>query len=134
MTKTINALLITLALVTSCDNKEDTRIDLTTWEKTRDIALLKVKANEYDFIVDHLISEGLADAMIEKYGEVNWKTEFQKKNLKLLPYYFGWLKDCTIEISDDKVILTGQHGCYAIFINVNGSYLFLDFGQHITSM
>ena len=108
--------------------------NLSTWEQTMETALLKAKAQEFNYIIDHLLSQGLVDTMIDKYGTDNWKEEFKKKHLRYLPYYFGWLKDCKVEISGDKVFLTGQHDCYTTFINVKDQYLLFDFGQRITSM
>lgn len=108
--------------------------NLSTWEQTMNTAILKAKALDYNYIIDHLLAQDLVDTMTNKYGTEHWKEVFQKKHLRYLLYYFGWLKDCKVEISGDKVFLIGQHGCYTIFINVNGRYLLFDFGQRITSM
>lgn len=132
--KTIYALLVILFIAASCENTKKPALDLSTWQKTRDIALEKAKAADYDFIIDHLVSQEMIDAMIEQYGAENWRAEFQSRNLRSLSYYFGWMNNPTVETSGDRVYLVGQHDCHASFINVDGRYLFLDFGQRITSM
>jgi len=120
--------------LTSCTGSTIASLDLTTWQHTRDLAVQKAKAREYNFIIEHLIATGLADRMIQKYGESNWKTEITEQMLKSLPYYFSWLKKCTVKMENDRILLTGKHGCYAIFRKVGSRYLLLDVGQKLSSM
>ena len=132
-TMTYAAILASLCLL-SCVDSSKTELRLTTWQQTRDTALQMVESAEYDFIIDHLISDELANMMINKHGESKWKMKLKNEKLTHLPFFFGWLKKCKVKIIGEKVFLTGKHGCYAIFQRVGEKYLLLDIGQHITSM
>lgn len=134
MNKIACAALAILFCASSCATQKGTREELSTWQQARDSLLLKAKAQEYDYIIDNMLARGLVDAMISKHGADNWRGELQKNRLESLPFYFRWLKNCDVRTTGGKVFLTGQAGCYAAFVNVEGRYLLLDVGQHITSM
>ena len=105
-----------------------------TVTEAMEIATKKAKAREYDYIIDNMLAKEFTDKLIDKYGAANWREKLRKEKLENLPYYFGWLKKCTIETFGDKVFITGQHGCYAEYVKAENGYLLLGFGQRLTSM
>ena len=134
MSKASYVLLVALFCVTSCAIFHKTSDDLTTWESAMQISMLKAEKGEYSYICNNLLAPTLVDTLIKRHGVANWKKEFQKQKLESLAFYFGWLENCEVSIVEDKVFLSGRHGCYATFINVKGRHLLLDLGQRITSM
>ena len=104
------------------------------WKQAMEIAQRKAKAGQYAYIIDHMLAREFADKMIEEYGAANWRKAFQKDRLERLPYYFGWLKNCKVKTDGGKVFLSGEHGCYAEYVRVEGVYLIAGFGQRLTSM
>jgi len=132
-------MFVLLCLVSCSPVKPDTATKSVvevgaTVREAMEIAKKKAKAGEFDYIIDNMLAKEFADAMIEKYGAANWREKLRKDKLESLPYYFGWLKNCKVRTSGDKVFLMGQHGCYAVYVKVRGGYLLLDLGQRLTSM
>ncbi len=104
------------------------------WEQTMEVATAKVKAGDYAYIIDHLLApESVAAAQI-KYGAAKWREEYPQKELRHLAYYFDWLRKREVRVEGEKVFVTGEAGCYATFIQRDGGFYILDFGQIITSM
>ena len=127
-------LLAVLFCTTSCATRGRTNDNLSTWQQSMKVLQLKAKAREYDYIIDNLLGRELVDLMIARHGKDNWRARLRESKLESLPFYFGWLKNCDVRNEGNKVILTGEAGCHATFINVEGRYLLLDVGQKITSM
>ena len=106
-----------------------------TWEQAMQTARSKAEANEYDDIIENLLApECVAKASAEHASAEGWQARYIDKHLKHLPYYFNWLLKREVQDKGNEVILTGEHGCFAHFLQVDGRWYLLDFGQHITSM
>lgn len=137
MIKVSCTILVALFCIISCapvQTKKPTVEVGSTVKEAMAIAQQKAKARQYDYIIDHMLAQELVDKMIGKYGAEHWKKKFQEDRLSSLRYYFGWLKKHRVRTSGDKIIVMGQHGCYAVFVKVKGKCLILDFGQRIKSM
>lgn len=131
----ISLVLCILAIaMTSCSHFNSEKQNPTSWECAITLVREKAKAKEYSYILNYLIAPALKQMLIEKYGRSDWKQSFRKEKLESLSLYLEWLTDCKVKHAENKVYITGQHGCYATFINIDGEYLLLDFGQRITSM
>ena len=126
--------LTLIACLASCVTKEMPLPPLATWEETMAVALQRAEARDYDFIIHHLLAPECMAKLITRYGEKNWREKFRKDKLEKIPYYYRWLKERTVTTKENKTIVSGQYGCQAIFVNVNGRFLLGDFGQEITSM
>lgn len=85
----------------------------------------RAKQGNSKYIINHMISSKLQADLIEGNNI---------DRLKSLPYYFGWLKDAMPQVNGREIRISGQHGCYAVFIKEDGRYFLHDFGQKITSM
>ena len=130
-------MLAALFCITSCATVKPVKPTVevgATAKEAMAIARKKAKAGEYDYIMDHMLSKELVNNLVRKHGAEKWRAAFKKEKLERLPYYFGWLKNCKVKTSGEKVFLSGQHGCYAEYVKVAGGYLLLDFGQRLTSM
>ncbi len=123
-----------IACMASCITKEAPPPPLATWEETMAVALQRAEARDYDFIINHMLAPECTAKLIVRYGEKGWKEKFKKDKLEKIPYYYRWLKERTVTTKENKTIVSGQYGCEAIFVNVNGRFLLGDFGQEITSM
>jgi len=131
----IRALCITwLALFCGCILMNNADKCPATWEQTMELAVVKAKAGDYDFIMDHLLAPESVESLVKKYGADKWRTEYPRKQLRYLAYYFEWLKKREFRVEGDKVFLKGEAECYATFLNVDGNCYLLNFGQRITSM
>ena len=107
---------------------------LTTWKQAMAVALARAETRDYDYIIDRLLAPTYVDALVAKYGKEEWKAKFTEAKLKSLGYYYGWLEDPKVTTSSDTTVLRGQHGCFATFIKIDGTYYLGDFGQHMSSM
>ena len=125
---------ILMALLCGCVLMHNANKCPSSWEQTMEVAAAKAKAEDYDFIMDHLLAPELVESAVKKYGADKWRAEYPRKQLRYLAYYFGWLKKREVRIEGDKVFLKGEAECYATFIKVDGRFYILDFGQRIISM
>jgi len=118
-----------------CIAGEPTPATPATWEDAFALALAKAKAGEVDHILDHMLAPSFVDKMIGAYGKDAWRDKCRENKLKKLPYFYGWCsKTRTVKVDGDKVVVNGEHGCYAMFYKIDGVFRLGDFGQTITSM
>ena len=106
----------------------------TTWQQAMAAALARAKADDTDYIADHMLAPAYVQTLIAKYGKDDWKAKFKKDKLTHLPYYYGWLENPRITTSGDTTTIRGAHGCYATFITIKGKVRLGDFGQSLSSM
>ncbi|MBL7114783.1 MAG: hypothetical protein ISS35_03380 [Kiritimatiellae bacterium] len=133
MVKTYSLMMLAIVL-TSCRSSEIIRNRAATWQQAQASIEQSARAGEYQAIAEQFLAPELIQQLIRKHGEDGWIHTYQKETLESIPFYFKWLKNSDVERSGDNVLLRGQHGCYATFVNVDGRYYLLDVGQHITSM
>ena len=125
-------IIITLCFLFSALVKAESK-QMKQWETVMQLARSKAKKKEFSYIIENMLAPEFIAKLKVKYGE-KWKTPFTAKQLTSLSYYYGWLKKHTIEKKDNKIIVTGEYGCFAAFQKVEGKWFICDFGQHLTSM
>ena len=106
----------------------------TTWKQAMALAAAKAKTGEFDYICDRMLAPAYTKVLIARYGKADWKTRFRQDKLRSLTYYYGWLEDPHVKTSVSTTVITGQHGCYATFITIDGNIYLGDFGQSLSSM
>lgn len=133
--KTALAALATFAVTVCCLADEPTPPKPSAWEDAFSLAMAKAKAGEYDYMLDHMLAPSFVAKMEKAYGKGAWREKCREKKLRKLPYFYGWCrKKRTVKVDGDKVVVNGEHGCYAMFYRIDGVFLLGDFGQTIRSM
>jgi hypothetical protein len=107
---------------------------MATWREAVRVALAKAEAGEQGYILDHMLAPELVERLAAKHGEAGWRRAFREGRLAQISYYLGYMKDADVETSGGRTVVRGEHGCFAVFVEVGGRMLIADFGQDVSSM